>query len=192
MGPFVVKDGRLGFLACNHVVACNGRIPLHSVVRAETGNGEFNAVGTLAAWDFLDDSPGAVNQTDSALVYLNPGFRPPPRLQTANRAVGPPQSGQRVFKHGPASNLTRGRIVCTGFEALVPYDFGTYRFVSQLAIEGDDGKPFAAAGDSGSVVYSDDSESPRPLAMIWGGRREVAFAAPLTRILARLSVTLLW
>lgn len=198
LGALVVKDGRPGFLACNHVVALNGYIPAGNPIGLRMANGLSRRIGALAAWDPLHDSPGARNRTDSAVVLLDPDVEA--RLDFSNLGPGTevryrpavPRLVGRVIKYGPKSGLTRGRIEATGHGQWMYYDFGTYYLASQIAIRGDDGEPFSERGDSGALVFTDDPGSARePVAMIWGGKDGLTFASPLEVCLSSLGVSLL-
>lgn len=198
LGALVVKDGQPGFLACNHVVALNGRMPAGNPIGMRMANGLSRRIGALAAWDFLDDSPGAVNPTDSAVVLFDPDVMP--RLDFAGlggaREVryrsAAPQPGGRVIKYGPNTGLTRGWIETVDHSQLMYYDFGTYYLGAQVVIRGDGGEPFSGKGDSGALVFTDGEGFPRePVAMVWGGGDGLTFASPLEVCLARLGVSLL-
>lgn len=198
LGALVVRDGRPGFLACNHVVALNGYMPAGNPIGLRMANGLSRRIGALAAWDPLYDSPGARNWTDSAVVLFDPDVEP--RLDFSHLGPGrevryrpaAPRLGGRVIKYGPKSGLTRGRIEAADHGQLMHYDFGTYYLASQIAIRGDDGRPFSGRGDSGALVFTDDPGSARePVAMIWGGKDGLTFASPLEVCSSRLGVSLL-
>lgn len=197
-GALVVLDGQPGFLTCNHVAAWNGHIPTGSPVGIRCADGSIRGVGTLAGFDRLDDSVEALNRTDSALVLLAPGVEA--RLEFGKLGPGEPvcyevdepRLGSRVIKYGPSSGVTRGRIAALDHAPRVHHVFGSYRFVDQILIEGEDGRPFAAKGDSGALVLSDDPGQPRrPIGLIWGGRERWAHASRLDLCLRRLGVRLL-
>lgn len=197
LGALVLRDGHAGFLTCNHVVALNGYMPRGNPVGMRMSSGFSRRVGSLASWDPLDDSPGAENLTDSALVLFDPEVEP--RLDLSRLGddkemryrAGTPRLGGRVIKYGPKSGLTRGWIESIDHARLVHHDFGSFYFRSQVAICGDSGRPFAGPGDSGALVFSDEKGVPRePVAMIWGGKEGLTFASPLEVCLTRLGVSL--
>ena len=71
----------------------------------------------------------------------------------------------------------------------VDYEFGTFRLVNQIVIQAPPGERFATEGDSGSVVLRDAGKERVPIALVWGGRRNLTYASPLKTCLQKLDLT---
>lgn len=196
-GPLVSFRGRPGLLACNHIVALNGRMPFGNPVGIRRADGTVAIAGSLAAFDRLDDRKDAVNLTDSALIALDAdielgfGFELLGPGEPVLYRIATPRLSGRVVKFGPSTGVTVGRIVAVDHSTVVHYPFGSYRLSAQILIEGEGRVPFAGKGDSGSLVYSCDPGRPRqPLGILWGGREVWAQASPLSACLDRLGAVL--
>jgi hypothetical protein len=180
----LVRDGedKLGFITCNHVIAWNGWFPSGTAVTLMSfpGAEPTPLIGTYERCIPLrTDQP---NLADCALAYLKPDVETtsvPARVTRAVSELAEPKLGGRVIKTGPVTGPTTGQIVDVDAEIVVDYEFGTYTLTQQIAIQSDDAGPFASDGDSGCLVFQDDGETQKPLAMIWGGGGSVVFASPL-------------
>jgi hypothetical protein len=69
---------------------------------------------------------------------------------------------------GPKRSLQRGTIYGFSYEYK---EQGSKRFYTDYLIVGDNDKEFSMDGDSGKLIFTDDVEL-RPIALLWGGRRE--------------------
>lgn len=76
--------------------------------------------------------------------------------------------GQKVMSIGPKRSLQRGTIYGFAYE-YKEEDFK--RYYTDYLIVGDNDKEFSMGGDSGKLIFTDDVEL-RPIALLWGGRRE--------------------
>jgi hypothetical protein len=100
-----------------------------------------------------------------------------------------------VVKVGSTTGITRGRITQFGVDTL-RVDFGprqVARFEGQFEVTGDDGRPFSAEGDSGSLIV--DPRSRRALGLLCcGGPDEndvdLTYANPIDAVLSALDVRL--
>src|SRR5262249_6821163 len=90
-----------------------------------------------------------------------------------------------------ATGKTTGRIVDIAADILVDYNFGTFRFINQVLIEGDDGD-FAADGDSGAVVFCSSPEDPAPVpvAMVFAPAGKLTAACPMWAVIKFLEAEL--
>jgi hypothetical protein len=95
-----------------------------------------------------------------------------------------------VYKIGAVTDYREGTIVDTAVDLYIDYSFGTFLFENQILIDGgkdpdgeDDQKVFAAAGDSGSLVF--DSQK-RATAMIFAASGRYAVACPIDNVLSEL------
>jgi len=132
-----------------------------------------------------------LNAVDAAKANFHSPYWTTPDIQfdvidvgKAIYSLGAPSDKQPVQKHGAASGLTKGRIVQLNFtEPNLCYDEypgqtptgqpcrSFYASVGPgLLIQSDDGNPFALPGDSGSVVFSQESgtwSAPQALGLVF-------------------------
>ena len=93
----------------------------------------------------------------------------------------------RVRKLGASTLTTHGTIADVSVDLDVDYDFGTFRFVNQILVEGVK-EEFANAGDSGSIIV--DEQSQQPVGMIFAASGKYAIACPLSKVLELLEAQL--
>jgi len=91
-----------------------------------------------------------------------------------------------VKKAGRTTGLTHGRI--TALEAAVKVSYGdfTATFADQIVITGQGGD-FSAAGDSGSLIVSEDTN--RPVGLLFAGGDGTTIANPIRRIAEFFNLT---
>jgi hypothetical protein len=105
--------------------------------------------------------------------------------------------GRKVLSIGPKRSLQRGTIYGFAYEYK---DENGRRFYTDHLIVGDDDKEFSTGGDSGKLIVTDDAEL-RPLALLWGGRRQRlrseheqekwAYAVDINMVLSSLHIQLM-
>lgn len=83
--------------------------------------------------------------------------------------------GTRVVGVGQKLGLQRGAIAAYGYEWRIDPEDEVFH-VTDYLILGEGRQPFAAAGDSGKLVVTDD-EDRRPIALLWGGQRQGFWSA---------------
>ncbi|HEY0945799.1 MAG TPA: hypothetical protein VGD81_11045 [Opitutaceae bacterium] len=79
--------------------------------------------------------------------------------------------GRHVLGIGQTLGRQRGTIVAYGYEWKPDPDDNQIYATDYLIVGERDGQPFAAAGDSGKLVVTDD-EKRTPVALLWGGQRQ--------------------
>jgi hypothetical protein len=93
--------------------------------------------------------------------------------------------GQRVEKYGRSTELTTGRVIALDATVMVDYGGGQIaQFVHQIVIGGGG---FAKAGDSGSLVVSQDGL--HPVGLLFAGTHTVTIANPISDVLTAFGVT---
>lgn len=192
LGMVVSYANERYILGCNHVLAVNGRIradPKALVVSAEFIGDE----PTIADPDVhVQLERNGDNTADCALARLN-GYGKvsaafPAGFGDLKPCAKDPQPRMRVKKLGAATGITHGTIADVAADLDVDYDFGTYRFVDQIVIEGDKDE-FATAGDSGSIIVEEESPQP-PVGMVFAASGKYAIACPLSEVLKSLLLQL--
>lgn len=207
IGARVKNNGSVYALSNNHVYALENKAPIGSAVlqpgRYDTGcvANANDVIGTLAAFESIVFSTSASNVMDAAIASsstANLGNATPtggygmPKTATKETAASA-ELGAAVQKYGRTTKLTKGTI--TGINATVNVGYGasgTARFVDQIIVSG--GKPFIKAGDSGSLLVTDDpneERSNRPVGLLFAGTvTGVAVANPIGPVLERFGVTI--
>jgi hypothetical protein len=93
------------------------------------------------------------------------------------------KTGTSVQKSGRTTGLTKGQIDAVEVSIVVNYGSGRYaRFDNQITVTPGS---FIAGGDSGSVMFADESR-PRAVGLLFAGSSAVAIASPMDVVLARL------
>jgi hypothetical protein len=164
LGAFVTVAGRQGVFALsnNHVLADSDRGRIGDAILqpgpADGGTSEDH-VGELAVTVPL--SATEPNMVDAALALLS-GVESSDGVD-ATYPIGQitgwvdPDDEVPVAKVGRTTGLTRGRISAIELDDVtVQYPAGAFTFDGQIEVTGASG-PFSAGGDSGSLVYREDT-----------------------------------
>jgi hypothetical protein len=102
--------------------------------------------------------------------------------------------GRKVMSIGPKRSLQRGTIYGFAYEYK---DENSKRFYTDYLIVGGNDEEFSMGGDSGKLIVTDDVEL-RPIALLWGGRRQTlrseheqekwAYAVDISLVLSSLGI----
>ncbi len=87
----------------------------------------------------------------------------------------------KVQKYGRTSRLTNGQVRGLNATIFVQYDSGVARFVNQIMIGGGG---FSRAGDSGSLVVTQDNHN--PVGLLFAGGSGATFANPIDAVLGAI------
>lgn len=181
-------------LSNNHVMADTNRLPLGTpIVQPGPEVGPTNPSDTFAALsafipiDFPDGRMTPVtNRFDAAIAVVADR-----ELIDVGKMLGIPNytpcvrdavPGMRVIKSGRTTGVTTGIVTATRV-AGVQVNYGTRTspriatFNETIEIIGDDGRPFSAPGDSGSVIL--EHGSGRPVALLFAGDGRTTTACDL-------------
>ncbi len=195
-----VKSGtKVYALSNNHVYALENKAPIGSSVlqpgRYDVGCALIpsDAIGTLSAFVQIQFG-GSDNTVDAAIAVSSTGNL---GNGTPSNGYGVPSSttvvefvGQPVQKYGRTTGLTKGKV--SGINATVNVDYGSSgvaRFVGQIVVSGNKG-PFTKAGDSGSLIVTNDS-STNPVGLLFAGSSNgTAIANKIGDVLSAFNVTI--
>jgi hypothetical protein len=160
-------------------VADGGRFPADGVARLT-----FSALPDLRSRNRLDAAVAELADGVAAHAGELPGLG---RLAGVRR--GPLEGGERVFKVGRTTGVTRGRVSAFEVDDLaVCLRRGDAVFDGAFEIEALDDRPFSLPGDSGALVVD---EARRAVGLLYAGNGvDVAYAQPITEVLDRLRVRL--
>lgn len=147
-----------------------------------------------ATCNTADAAIAAVSSTGAGVLMLGKTTPPGsgygiPNAQTYYQATGSsPYIGQAVQKYGRTTSLTRGTI--NYINATVNVSYGTGKnaiFTGQIVIGS--GKPFSKAGDSGSLIVTNDSHA-YPVGLLFAGGIGTTIANPIDLVLDSFKVTI--
>ena len=196
IGARVKKGADVYALSNNHVYALENNAAIGSNVlqpgRYDTGcaYNAANIIGTLADFEPIVFSTEASNKIDAAIALSSASLL---GNSTPSGGYGTPKSvavtealGLSVQKYGRTTKLTKGTIVGINAVINIGYDSGVARFVDQIIINS--GKPFVKAGDSGSLIVTDDHS---PVGLLFAGNTSGGYgiANPIRHVLERFSAT---
>ncbi len=195
-----VKDGagRFYALSNNHVYALENNAPRGSEVLqpglydtgcAFKGN---NVIGTL--YDFVPISfNSGTNTVDAAIASSSTAqlgkATPAGGYGVPNHITAAAYLGQPVQKYGRTTSLTAGAV--NGINATVAVSYGgsgSATFVDQIFVGSS--KPFIKAGDSGSLLVTNNSQA-YPVGLLFAGNSSGTFAIAnrIDNVLSSFGVT---
>jgi hypothetical protein len=203
-----VKDNKNVYaLSNNHVYALENAAQTGSEVlqpgRYDTGcvYDSTNSIGTLSSYVHINfnnvtcpANPGDCNTVDAAIALSDTGklgnSTPLNGYGTPSSVTAAAYVGQPVQKYGRTTGLTKGTV--TGINGTVNVSYGTPGnaiFTGQVIIGSS--RPFLKAGDSGSLVVTDDANAnPVGLVFAGSGSGKLAIANPISEVLSSFGVTI--
>ncbi len=189
-------------LSNNHVLAEQNMAKLGDLivqpglVDVECLKAPGNAVATLSGMVRLKFN-GSRNYVDAAIAAVNPGDVSPEIAFIGEISSSPATAtiGMAVQKMGRTTCLTFGAIAQLDAHLRVNYSDTKHpkpaKFVDQIVVSGTlDTPQFSAAGDSGSLIVTDD-DCPQPVALLFGGSSSgLTIANPISTVLSALNVSM--
>ncbi|HEX5438384.1 MAG TPA: hypothetical protein VFW98_14615 [Gemmatimonadaceae bacterium] len=195
----VTKGGNVYALSNNHVYALENSAQIGSTIlqpglydtRCRLDETQ-DFLGTLMAFNTIDFS-GGDNTIDAAIAATTTS-----ELGNATPAdgYGEPSStvtsasvGQLVQKYGRTTGLTKGQVIGVDVTLDVQYSSGIAHFVNQIEIAGTS-TAFSKAGDSGSLIVTDNT-SANPVGLLFAGSSNgITFANPIGPVLSHFGVSI--
>ena len=202
-----VKDpeARIAILSNNHVLAGENSGVKGKDRILQPGSLSFrkaDQVALLTEFEPLKPSPARAKPAKGNVVYNHAdaayarliediAFR---QEYLAARALPAPSGtakaklGDRVFKVGPRTGLTHGKISAVGtVVGPIPYDPGPCWFQDQIEITGANGTLFSDQGDSGAIVVN---QSGKLIGLLFAGNGTHSYASPIETVLKLLACQL--
>lgn len=158
LGAFVrLSSGAVALLSNAHVLSphADGR-PSGQVMQPGGFDGGSEPVAAVTVTAPVQ--PGVIKPIDAAAAALSPGVIHDTALCLVDRpfvSVGRAAIGMRVAKVGRTTGLTRGEVVGIDGRVWMDYPAGRVRLRDLVLTRGDE--PFSHAGDSGAVLFAEDS-----------------------------------
>jgi len=195
-----VKNGNgvLYALSNNHVYALENRAAIESRVlqpgRYDTSClfDADNVIGTLSSYVPINFS-GGLNRVDAAIARTDAGLlgksTPANGYGSPNSATAAATVGLSVQKYGRTTALTKGRVSGINATIIVGYGSGNATFVNQIVVYS--GKPFIKAGDSGSLLVTNNANA-NPVGLLFAGSSsgQYAIANPIESVLSSFGVSI--
>jgi hypothetical protein len=186
------KSQKTMLLSNNHVLCFESRLqagaPIFQPGLLDGANVASDRVATLDEWTDLDS-----DNLDAAVAALDESTEWKPEILGFGRLsdatpLDTPQSllGKDVTKSGRSTDLRTGTFK-SFMNAYVDYAFST-RWFQHLILIADKEEPFAASGDSGSLIFSDKEK--RPIGLLIARGDHGTLAHPLGPVLDKLQVDL--
>lgn len=192
------KKGNVYALSNNHVYALESNAAIGSLILqpglydtkcVQAGNNEIGKLSNyvLIRFDRSDnivDAAIALSSTKQLGQATPPGGYGIPNLETSEAKVG-----LGVKKYGRTSSLTKGTITGINAKINVTYESGTATFVNQIVVRSS--KPFIKAGDSGSLLVTNDPNA-YPVGLLFAGNGSGTYACAnrIQDVLAAFLVTI--
>ena len=209
LGALVSRDGKLYLLSNTHVLARSDAASIGDPIvqpGLDENNCAVNGTVTVANLSrFFNLETGPLPNVDAAIAEIVPGAVDPegtilqlgsvnngnlPTDGTPNPGPGvSPTVGRNVVKSGSATGLTCAPILAINASISIEYQKAcnsgttfTLVYVNQVDIGG---VGFSAAGDSGSLIVTQDTAD--PVGLLYGGSDSDTVANPVADVLAQLA-----
>ena len=195
-----VTDGTNVYaLSNNHVYAGENDPPSNNIVQPGRYDTDCvydvnNKIGTLFAYKPIVFTTTASNTIDAAIAATttnNLGNATPDNgYGTPGTIPVDAELGMAVQKYGRTTGLTKGQVTAVNATILVSYHSGVALFIDQIEVGGIKG-PVIKAGDSGSLLVTNDSEC-NPVGLLFAGNRsgKTGFANRIDLVLSSFGVTI--
>ncbi len=149
-----------------------------------------SSIGTLAQFVTINFSgnntvDAAIASTTTSLVgnaTFSGGYGVP------NSTTKAATIGMLVQKCGRTTACTHGSVGAIDADVKVQYESGVAQFVNQVVVTGKRGA-FSKAGDSGSLIVTDDANA-YPVALLFAGGQTSTIGNPIGSVLSALGVSI--
>jgi hypothetical protein len=197
LGARVLKGGNVYILSNNHVLARENEAAIGERIM-QPGNYDTDGcdspdslvIGHLS--QFIPINFNGNNTVDAALASTTTedvgngtstsGYGVPNKVTKAATA------GMLVQKCGRTTGCTHGTVGAIGATINVQYEAGVATFTNQVVVTGKRGA-FSKAGDSGSLIVTDDATA-NPVALLFAGGQTTTIGNPIGAVLSALGVTI--
>lgn len=198
LGARVLKGGNAYILSNNHVLARQNAASIGEDIlqpgRYDTSPQcsipANSSIGKLASFVRIDFSGN--NTVDAAIASTTTGLV---GNATFTGGYGQPNSttkaatiGMLVQKCGRTTKCTHGSVAALDATVRVQYESGVATFVNQVVVTGSRGA-FSKAGDSGSLIVTDDANA-YPVALLFAGGQTSTIGNPIGAVLSALGVSI--
>jgi fibronectin type III domain protein len=195
-----VTDGTNVFaLSNNHVFAGINSASIGEAITqpgsADGGTDPADRIGTLYAYQTINFSAGSTNTIDAAIALVSTAnvgtATPDDGYGTPSTVTAQAYAGLAVQKYGRTTGFEQGTVAATDVSVDVCYlllfnsCLQQARFVNQISISPG---TFSAAGDSGSLIVTQNGN--QPVALLFAGGDGLTIGNPIDTVLQRFGVTI--
>jgi hypothetical protein len=198
LGARVTKGGNVYILSNNHVLARQNAASIGEDIlqpgRYDTSPQcsipANSSIGTLAQFVRINFSGN--NTVDAAMASTTTSLVGKATFSggygTPSSTTKPATVNMAVQKCGRTTGCTHGTVASVNANIKVQYESGVATFVNQIVVSGKRGA-FSKAGDSGSLIVTDDSNA-NPVALLFAGGQTTTIGNPIGAVLSALGVTI--
>jgi hypothetical protein len=198
IGARVKSSNKVYALSNNHVYALENDAAIGSFI-LQPGRYDTqcsieiaNEIGRLSDFEPIKFD-GTSNTIDAAIAVSTPDdldYRTPANGYGApNSSIGIASVDLPVKKYGRTTSLTHGTVNLVNTTINVGYSSGTALFEGQIGVTGKKGA-FIKAGDSGSLLVTEEGNNPVGLLFAGDSSGKFAFANPIIAVLERFTVSI--
>jgi len=195
----LISDGTNRYiLSNNHVLGISGAASVGDDV-SQPGLIDSNCQVATVVGDFAGAAPLGSSNVDAAVATLRAGQMDATGfiedIGVPSSTIVNPTVGLGVAKSGRTTGFTTGSISSVNTSVNVQYQQGcgkgkkfTVSFTNQIVITGRRG-PFSKAGDSGSLIVTDNAAA-NPVALLFAGGQTTTIGNPIAAALSSMGVTI--
>jgi hypothetical protein len=190
-GALVKDNDGVYILSNNHVLADESRLaigaPIFQPGLLDGGSPDTDQIASLTRFVAFQ---AAGNQVDCAVAKVTNNNLVSADVLLIGKPAGTAQAeiDMSVHKFGRTTAYTVGRVTSTDTDVTVSYDTGNFTFQEQIIIVGQNGIPFSAAGDSGSLILQRGTNN--AIALLFAGSSTHTIANHIGDVLQALKMTL--
>jgi hypothetical protein len=196
LGALLTAGGNQYILSNNHVMGLSGQGQAGQDI-SQPGLIDNNCQIHTVVADFTV-APPLNTGVDAAIAQLRPGMMDGTGfiedIGTISSVVRTPSVGLAVQKSGRTTGHTTGSVssINTTVSVRYPKSCGggggtTFTFPNQVVINS---STFSAGGDSGSLIVTNSSSCPQPVALLFAGSSSSTIGNPIAVVLTRLTASL--
>jgi hypothetical protein len=191
LGFVAYRDGDLYVVSNNHVLAQeNDADAEDSILQPGPADGgtEADEIARLAVWEPMDFN-GGPNLVDAAMARTDADLvsREVYGMGALDWTPRSPSRGLVVRKRGRTSQLTQGVVQDVDATIKMPYSNGVAILTDQILVRGVN-RTFSEGGDSGSLVFAEESR--QPIGLLCGGSPRYSVVNRISPVLEALGLSL--
>lgn len=195
LGCFVKDNAnKIYILSNNHVLANANKGKLGDAIlqpgKLDGGVKAKDVIALLSNFKVIDLKKP--NDMDVAIAEVVEDIDPVYKVNQTKKikSTAQPMNGMKVEKFGRTTGHTKGKITTRNLDLKVDFDGKDIEFRDQFEIKGNNGAMFCDGGDSGSLIF--ENETLKAVGLLFAGTDDgTTFATPIKEVLKQFSVKIL-